>query len=128
MRIALAPRRQVPSPLTSLIDVVFILLFFFMLASSYMDWRSLSMSLGGKAEADAVTAREAWGIQLYVDGGITLNGALLSEEDIQARLREVPGFPVVVQPEPGVSLQLLVATLDRLRPTGVALVVGKLPE
>ena len=85
MQIPLARRRRVPSPLTSLIDVVFILLFFFMLASSYMDWRSLNMTLGGRAESDAVQRLDAWGVQVYADGAIALNGALLSPQEIDAR-------------------------------------------
>ncbi|WP_052378576.1 ExbD/TolR family protein [Polycyclovorans algicola] len=128
MHVPFARRRPIPSPLTSLIDVVFILLFFFMLASSYMDWRSLTLSLGGPADAASAQSRDAWAVQVYADGGLALNGTPLSAEDIDAQLREMPGFPVVVQPEPGVSLQALVTVLDRLRPTGVSLVVGRLPQ
>lgn len=127
MRIALPARRPARLPLVSLVDVVFILLFFFMLASSYLDWRSVQVELGGAAP-QAPEAQVAWSVQVYADGSLTLNGALMSRAAIEAALRAEPGVRVVLQPVPGVRLQALVAVFDALRPTGAALILGRLPE
>ncbi|MEM6945656.1 MAG: biopolymer transporter ExbD, partial [Pseudomonadota bacterium] len=40
-RLANRPRKRLRISITPLIDVVFILLVFFMLASSFLDWRSI---------------------------------------------------------------------------------------
>ena len=53
--------------LTPLIDVVFILLVFFMLASSYLDWRSIDLTVSSGAGA-ATSAQRAILINLRSDG------------------------------------------------------------
>ena len=44
------PPTGVMITLTPLIDVVFILLIFFMLASSFIDWRALDLRLAGGSD------------------------------------------------------------------------------
>ena len=52
MTLAAAAQKKRPLiSLTPLIDVVFILLVFFMLASSFLDWRSIDLSTPAAAEA-----------------------------------------------------------------------------
>ena len=54
--IAKPRRRRSPISLTPLIDVVFILLVFFMLASSFLDWRSITLA-APSAEAYGISAK-----------------------------------------------------------------------
>lgn len=114
-RIALPPRRRHAIPLTSLVDVVFILLFFFMLASSYLDWRVFALSLAG--EGGEVSAPVAHSLTIARDGAL-LDGEIVNVEQLRERLRG-RAAPVVVVPDDGVSLQALVEWLDRLKRWGV---------
>ncbi|MBX2853501.1 MAG: biopolymer transporter ExbD [Rhodobacteraceae bacterium] len=114
------PRRRTRISLTPLIDVVFILLVFFMLASSFLDWRSISLtstaaaSSGGGAEG-----------ALLVDVGpetVRLAGEALSSPELTARIGKVlaakPEQRVLLRPRGGVDMQRLVTVLDRLRALG----------
>lgn len=113
------PRRRLVS-LTPLIDVVFILLVFFMLASSLITWQAVEM--GAPASATAGTpVVGSWLVRVRTEG-LSLNaeeiaaGALAGQ--VAARIGENPEQRILVQAAPGVSLQRLVDVLDLLRDAG----------
>lgn len=119
---ARAPRRRACISLTPLIDVVFILLVFFMLASSFLDERAFQVDapaarLGGESLEGAVL------IELRADG-LRLAGARLTPAQLDARLVEHaarnPAQRVLIKPAPGVPLQRAVALLDRVIASGLS--------
>lgn len=129
MRLERPPRRRRNGIIiTSLVDVMFVLLFFFMLASSYADWRTVAMDLGGAGKAPPGALAKTWAVQVLQGGQFALDGEPMSLPQISGRLRAAAGGKVVLQPGPNVPLQDLVSTLDILRPTGASLVLGKLPQ
>ena len=89
--------------LTPLIDVVFILLVFFMLASSFLDWRSIDLNTPAQAAAGS-SMEGALLIDLRTDG-LRLAGRRLSLDALDALA--------------GVTLQRAVRVLDRLSAAGV---------
>lgn len=114
------PRRRNLISLTPLIDVVFILLVFFMLASSFLQWRAVQ--LDAPAEAGGAGSMEgAMLVEIRSDGlrmaGETIEEAELRER-IGARVREDDGTRVLVMPAPGVSMQETVNVLEGLADAG----------
>ena len=127
----LAPRllRRSRVPLTSLVDVVFNLLFFFMLTSQYLDWRVLPVDLAEVASEreDLATAPAALTVLLLPGGDLRLGERPASVADIIAAIRDEAGArPVMLVPARGVSLQATVDTLDALAPSGARIVLGRL--
>jgi biopolymer transport protein ExbD len=115
------PRRRAHVGLTPLIDVVFILLIFFMLASSLLDWRSIALdasaktaAVSGKADPVVIDVR-ADGIR--VDGETVALDTLATR--LQRRVAEKPDQRVLVKPAAGVALQDAIVVLDRLAGAGV---------
>ena len=115
------PRRRASISLTPLIDVVFILLVFFMLASSFLDWRAIDLSAPGRATTG--TSMEGTLLIEIRPEGLRLSGETVSLEllgsRVAERVSERPDQRVLVQPESGVSLQQAVQVLDRLEVSGV---------
>jgi biopolymer transport protein ExbD len=115
------PRRRPLISLTPLIDVVFILLIFFMLASSFLDWRSIALNAPARATAGS-SVEGAFLVELRPDG-LRLAGESLSLDQLTARIGERlaqrPEQRVLVKPTAGVALQEAVSVLDRLIATGV---------
>ena len=115
-------RRRPLISLTPLIDVVFILLVFFMLASSFLDWRSID--LNAPAQAAAGPAMEGALLVEIRSDGLLLSGEPVSLDVLTARIAErvaaKPGQRVVVKSAAGVPLQDAVNVLDRLTEAGVA--------
>ena len=115
-------RRRPLISLTPLIDVVFILLIFFMLASSFLDWRSID--LNAPAQAAAGPALEgALLVEIHPDR-LLLSGEAISLELLTSRIAErveaKPDQRVVVKSAAGVPLQNAVNVLDRLTEAGAA--------
>ena len=115
-------RRRALISLTPLIDVVFILLVFFMLASSFLDWRAIDLTTPGRA-ATGTSMEGALLVEVRHDG-LRLSGQALSLDalarSVAQRLAEKPEQRVLVKPQAGVALQRAVDVLDRLAAAGVA--------
>ncbi len=115
---AAPPRRRLS--LTPLIDVVFLLLVFFMLSSSFIHWRRVDLQAGVEsAHAEPQSTEERW-VTVRVNGcgdaGVTLDGKPVALDAIGQRLS---GFDldhtharVIVEDE--TALMCLVGVLDAL--------------
>ena len=117
---ALQPRRKAVISLTPLIDVVFILLVFFMLASSFMDWRSLSLDTSA-ASQPAPSEQTPFVVQVG-ETDLQRNGEVITQAALieQARSRRPPDQPVRIQPLADTRVQAVVKVLDALNAAGIA--------
>ncbi len=112
-------RRRIVS-LTPLIDVVFILLIFFMLASTFVQWRAIDLGL---TQAGGASSQMEGAILVRVrPERLDLNGRPLSlaelSEAVKGYLSRRPRQSVVIQPGQGVDLQRIVDVADRLVAAG----------
>jgi biopolymer transport protein ExbD len=107
--------------LTPLIDVVFILLLFFMLASNFSQWRTIDVMtpVSGGIQNDSEPSLL---IQIESAGNIRLDGTPLTLDGLfgpaAAAIQQQPQRRMVVQPAADVSLQTIVSVLERLRAAG----------
>lgn len=115
------PRRR-PN-LTPMIDVVFLLLVFFMLASRFGAQLTLPLALGGSAGS-------AWsGPPRLVDvtpSGLALNGAVIGADALAEALAALVASPddaIVLRARDGASLQTVIAVMDGLRAAGFSRMV-----
>lgn len=113
------PQRKTVISLTPLIDVVFILLVFFMLASSFLDWRSIQLStpvLGDQAAA--VPSETARLIEVRATG-VVFDGAVLTDAALQERLSDIASTDLdqafTIRPALDAPVQRLVFVLDQLQ-------------
>ncbi|MBE0454061.1 ExbD/TolR family protein [Roseovarius autotrophicus] len=117
--ISFGPSRATRRPsLTPMIDVVFLLLVFFMLAARFGHDLSLPMATGGGAVAYDGPPR----LVAITEGGVALNGRALPLDALAGALTplmETPEDIVVLRPAEGVSLQQLIEVSDALRAAGV---------
>ena len=112
-------RRKAVISLTPLIDVVFILLVFFMLASSFMDWQSLSLDTSAASEP-SVSEEKPFIIEVR-DQELSLNGDRITLPDLieKARSRQPVTQPVSLQAMADTRVQRMVEVLDALNAAGV---------
>ena len=110
-----APRR--PS-LTPMIDVVFLLLVFFMLAARFGHDLALPLSTASTGATAYQGPPRLIGIAV---GGLTLNGravTLTALPDALAPLMADSGDAIVLRPAPGADLQALISVTEALRAAG----------
>ncbi|MCC5859267.1 MAG: biopolymer transporter ExbD [Ectothiorhodospiraceae bacterium] len=115
-------RRRSLVSLTPLIDVVFILLVFFMLATSFLDWRSIVVDVpaDGGGEAGEPTAIV---VRIGADGALELDGAFVRdtaalEQAVRAELAREPGRLLIVRPDDSVRLQRITQVVERVQAAG----------
>ena len=116
----LGPRRRGRRPsLTPMIDVVFLLLVFFMLAARFGVETELPLGLAASAPGEAWTGPprlvEVW------PGELRLNGVATSPEALPgalAALMQHADDPVLIRPRDGAGVQRLVEVLSLLAEAG----------
>lgn len=102
--------------LTSMTDIVFLMLVFFMLATTFADPESrLGLELP-KAESERRAATEELVIAVLEDGTTVLSGRTVECEELRQRLSEVgrdaPATPVTIRGHKLARHEAIVAVLD----------------
>ncbi|MBO0345606.1 ExbD/TolR family protein [Roseibium limicola] len=113
--------------LTSLIDVIFLLLLFFMLASSFTRYQSLPLASG--AQGGGAEVRPAY-FRIHTADKMDLNGRPLSREEMPARFADVAaaeGKLVAIWSGPEATVQNVVDVMSAARRSGLdaVIVTGK---
>lgn len=126
MRFEARPKRKAVG-LTSLIDVIFLLLLFFMLASSFTRYQTLDVSSGG--HGGGADIKPAY-LRIHASDKIDLNGVGLEKPEMAARfksLAEKDGAVVAIWSGPEANVQDVVDVMSAARQSGVktVLVTGK---
>lgn len=124
MRIVTQVPRRPAMSLTPLIDVVFILLLFFMLASSFVQWSTLPLSVSPSTSSAAESTERRQVVVVRGDGMVLLKGRPMSDEalfDFAVGERErKPSSRFVVRAEHGGAVARVVAVMDLLGRAGVS--------
>ena len=111
--------------LTSMLDVIFLLLCFFVTVSVFSQWENeISIQL-----PSATTAQEPDRLpgeivlNLAKDGKVSVNGRVLALDDLKSRLARVskfyPGQPVIIRADREVRYETLVGVIDVCRAADV---------
>jgi biopolymer transport protein ExbD len=124
-----APQRRQLISLVPLVDVMMILLVFFMVTSTYLDLDMIPVVNRGdapvqtEAPSDGNSPRsEAMLIRLGPDGRAHLQGRVLDaaalDRAIRARLAERADAPILILPSGAANLQALVSVLETATAAG----------
>ena len=117
-----ARARRRPS-LTPMIDVVFLLLVFFMLASRFGHDAVLDLALAGAPGASWQGPPRL--VDLGAGGALRLNGTEIAPEALAGALSALmsgPDDPVILRAQ-GADLQALIGLMERLRAAGITRLV-----
>jgi biopolymer transport protein ExbD len=111
--------------LTSLIDVVFLLIVFFMTASRFTDpARDIDLKLPEVAEGESLSvADKAREVVVHADGRVSLDGEAVTISDLTPRLRDAvsTGQPpsVVILGDAGAPFQHIAAAMAACKEAGI---------
>ncbi|WP_319530398.1 biopolymer transporter ExbD [uncultured Cohaesibacter sp.] len=120
MRLESHRRRRLPVGLTSLIDVIFLLLLFFMLSSTFSRYSRLD--LGVAAAGTEGGERPRLLIVVSDEVALRLNGRPVAMDELAVAVQPLLDQDVrqaVVMPRGDVALQRLVGVLEALRQSGL---------
>ncbi len=131
MRTRFSSRRrdddEVQVDMTPMLDIVFIMLIFFVVSSSFLQIRTLDVQLPAAQSAQRSHA-DLIHLQLLVDGQLRWQGQPLLSQDLGAALAQLsPQAEVVIEADSQVSHGQVVALMDRVKRAGIRqLAVGVL--
>ena len=104
-----------------LIDVVFLLLIFFMLASTFIEPNAVDIRLSG-GNAETVNTADPLVVEVIPDGSVRLNGLRLSFEqltvEIAARIKGDPSRVITIMTGADIPVQTLIQVMDQVRSAG----------
>lgn len=111
------PKKRVS--LTALVDVVFILLFFFMLTSSFSQNKGIDFQSPVVSESN--TLQQPQLIELHQDGSLSLYGKSSLLKLTDATIAEVVDVhrPTVILPNAQTDVQSIISAMERLNKLGV---------
>ena len=120
MQLGRPQRRRFKLSLIPLIDVMLVLLFFFMLATSYVDVGRTKLDLAPDGRAGAGGDELSAQVTVFDDGQLRYAGSTRPLADWLAELKALPpSTELRLAPAPGVSLQGLIAAWEQLQAAGV---------
>lgn len=107
--------------LTPLIDVIFILLIFFMLASRLSAWHDIDIAIASDSGTPQQVTGDLHRVSLLGDGGMLLDGEALNADMLAARLASLPkDARLIMDPAAGVRLERAIGVLDMAGKAGIA--------
>jgi biopolymer transport protein ExbD len=112
-------------PMTSLMDVIFLLLCFFVTSSVFSQWETeVEISLP-TAKSATIPGRLPGQVILNVDekGGVSVNGLALTLEEVTTRLARIakiyPGQSVIIRADKATDYEALMNVIDACRSADV---------
>ena len=122
-----APTRERSTPvlpLSAMVDVMFLLLIFFMTASVFREEeRQIDVALPSAETGQAPASRTQIFITITADGGIFLGDQLMTFETLPAKLKRLvelyPNESVVVRGDMDAKLGLAVRVIDTVKASGL---------
>ena len=111
--------------LTSMLDVIFLLLCFFVTVSVFSQWENeISIKLPSATtaeEPDRLPGEIV--VNLAKDGRVSVNGKVLTLDELKVRLARIakfyPGQPVIIRADKDVRYEALVVVIDTCRAADV---------
>lgn len=122
MKFDAEPKSKSPAlALTSMLDVIFLLLCFFVTVSVFSQWESeISIRLPEAKTSDQQDRLPGEIIvNLAKDGSLRVNGTAMTLDDLQGRLRKIakfyPGQSVIIRADKETQYEQLVSVIDACR-------------
>jgi len=106
--------------ITPLVDIVFLLLIFFMVSSRFTDETSLKVNLpeSGAGESRSQTVNTV--LSINVSGEMAIGKKTISRSALISELKKVKNQPLIIKADEGVSHGRVVEALDLAKSAGIS--------
>ena len=109
--------------LTPIIDVVFILLIFFMLATNFQSFNKTEIKISNETASVSQSDKKIFLIEFNKDSEFKLNGTVASldsiKSDIISSKNDGDDFIVITKPLKGVDVQLILSVFANLKSSNI---------
>ncbi len=103
--------------MSSLTDIIFLLLIFFMLTSSLVAPNALNLKLPGSSRTKVTSSSKIDDVRISRSGNFFLNGSSVSLESLESRLSSMANakrgqLSITISPAKGTPVESVVAVMD----------------
>lgn len=103
--------------MSSLTDIIFLLLIFFMLTSSLVAPNALNLKLPGTSRTQAPSSNQIDNVTIGRDGSYYLNGKRISLNNLESELGRMASgrrsqLSITIAPDSGTPVEYVVAVMD----------------
>lgn len=100
--------------MSSLTDIIFLLLIFFMLTSGLVAPNALNLKLPGSSNARVPNTSSIDNVSISESGTYAVNGRRLSFGDLEGRLSRIANQDknIIIAPDSGTPIEAVVAVMD----------------
>ncbi len=102
--------------MSSMTDIIFLLLIFFMLTSSVVAPNALNLKLPGKSRAKVVTPKNVDDVRIRTSGAYALNGRTIDlgllDQELQRKSQGQTDFSITISPDDDTPTEYVVAVMD----------------
>ncbi|NRB50649.1 MAG: biopolymer transporter ExbD [Saprospiraceae bacterium] len=103
--------------MSSLTDIIFLLLIFFMLTSSLVAPNALNLKLPGSSRTKVTSSSKIDDVRISRNGNFFLNGSSVSLESLESRLSSMANskrgqLSITISPAKGTPVESVVAVMD----------------
>ena len=98
--------------MSSLTDIIFLLLIFFMLTSSLVSPNALNLKMPGKSNVSSTTASKLPKISITKSGSFLFEGESVSNNAISDLMKGMKGETVIVSPHRDATIEKVVRIMD----------------
>lgn len=98
--------------MSSLTDIIFLLLIFFMLTSSLVSPNALNLKMPGKSNVSSTTASKLPKISITKSGSFLFEGESVSNNAISDLMKGMKGETVIVSPHRDAPIEKVVRIMD----------------
>ena len=132
MQLQTRPRRKVIINITSLIDVIFMLLLFFMISSTFLEQPGIKLELPA-AKTSVKTEPQEYTLTIDKKGQLFLNRQALVMDKLEAEIRKalpkMKDSALVLRADQEITHGLVVRIMDLAKRAGIKkLIIGTKPE
>ncbi len=128
MQFRAKPKRKVMINITSLIDVMFLLLIFLMVSSTFLEQPGIKLELP-QAQSSVVLEQKDYALFINKDGKVYLNDREITTDKLEEKLKELlpkmKDATLILKADREVSHGVVVKVMDAVKKSGVKkLVIG----
>ncbi len=102
--------------MSSMTDIIFLLLIFFMLTSSVVAPNALNLKLPGSSRAQAATPKNIDDVRIRTSGAYALNGRAIDlavlDQELRSRSAGRSDFSITISPDDDTPTEYVVAVMD----------------
>lgn len=116
--------------MSSLTDIIFLLLIFFMLTSSLIVPNALNLKLPGESRTTTTVSKRPDEVRISASGGYFVNGSKVSASGLYSALKSIRDSKgretgIIVTPDRDVANQYVVTALDYIRKLGLNAILNE---